>query len=187
MLRKRTPPRMRVKLFPLLMVSSWVGLAQAPRAEHWVSTWATAETLMARAPLAPGANRGGPVGGPTPNSQTTNASGGPGLASPVQRPRGNGIPPIPATFKDETIRMVVRSTIGGSRLRIEVSNMLGVNPVEIGAAHVALHKGAGAIVPGTDRALTFSGKPSFVIPPGVLAVSDPIGFDVAPFTDLAVS
>lgn len=65
--------------------------------------------------------------------------------------------------------------------------MLGVNPVEIGAAHVALHKGAGAIVPGTDRALTFSGKPSFVIPPGVLAVSDPISLDVAPFTDLAVS
>jgi len=42
-------------------------------------------------------------------------------------------------------------------------------------------------VPGTDRALTFGGRPSFVIPAGALVVSDPVELDVAPLSDLAVS
>jgi hypothetical protein len=34
----------------------------------------------------------------------------------------------------------------------------------IGAAHIALHDGGAAIMPGTDRPLTFNGQPSITIP-----------------------
>jgi lysophospholipase L1-like esterase len=83
--------------------------------------------------------------------------------------------------------MVVRASVGGRRVRIGVSNMLNATPLEIGAAHIARYKGEGAIVGGTDRALTFSGSPTFTVPPGVLAVSDPVDLEVAPLSELAIS
>jgi lysophospholipase L1-like esterase len=83
--------------------------------------------------------------------------------------------------------MVMRASIGGRRVRVALSTMLSGEPLRIGAAHLAIHAGRGALVPGTDRVLTFSGEPSFVVPPGVLVLSDPVDLDVAPLADLAVS
>ena len=57
----------------------------------------------------------------------------------------------------------------------------------IGAAHVALSAANGAIDSGSDHALTFSGKPMVIIPPGALIVSDPVAFQVTPLSSLAVS
>lgn len=83
--------------------------------------------------------------------------------------------------------MIVHVTLGGRKVRVELSNMFDTQPLEIGAAHIARHKGNGAIASGTDRILTFSGKPSITIMPGVLVVSDPVDLDVAPLSDVAVS
>jgi enterochelin esterase family protein len=94
---------------------------------------------------------------------------------------------VPATFEDQTLRMIARGSLGGRRVRIALSNMLGAQAVEIGAAHIAKHAGAGVIEPASDRALTFSGRPTLLLAPGVLAVSDPIDLDIAPMADLAVS
>jgi lysophospholipase L1-like esterase len=94
---------------------------------------------------------------------------------------------VPSTFADQTVRMIVRASLGGNRVRIALSNMFNAQPLEIGAAHIAVHKADGAIAEGTDRALTFGGKSSFTIQPGVLAVSDPADLEVAPLSDLAVS
>jgi lysophospholipase L1-like esterase len=100
-----------------------------------------------------------------------------------------GPPPhnLPESFTDQTFRMVLRSSIGGRRVRIALSTMLNAEPLRIGAAHIALHAGRGAIAPNTDRTLTFSGEPSFVVPPGVLVLSDPVDHEVPPLTDLAIS
>ena len=65
--------------------------------------------------------------------------------------------------------------------------MLNAPPLEIGAAHIGLHKGEGEIVEGTDRVLTFGGAPSFTIQPGVAAISDPVDLNIAPLSDLAVT
>src|SRR5438477_8433465 len=48
----------------------------------------------------------------------------------------SGAPPsnLPATFANQTARMIVRTSLGGSRVRVELSNMLNAQPVEIGAA-----------------------------------------------------
>jgi len=83
--------------------------------------------------------------------------------------------------------MIVRTSLGGSRVRVELSNMLNAQPVDIGAVHIAIHKGRGVILEGMDRALTFCGSSSFTIPAGAMAVSDPVNLDVAPLSDLAVS
>src|ERR1039458_6622553 len=81
----------------------------------------------------------------------------------------------------------VHVSLGGDRVRIEISNMLNAQPLEIGSAHIAVYKGGGAIVSGTDRPLTFSGGADFTVPPGALGVSDPVNLGVAPMSDLAVS
>jgi lysophospholipase L1-like esterase len=83
--------------------------------------------------------------------------------------------------------MIVRTSIGESTIRVSFSNMMSVAPLEIGAAHVAVHRGGGAIDPKTDRTLLFGTRPSITVPPGALVVSDPVRLDLAPLSDLAVS
>jgi lysophospholipase L1-like esterase len=83
--------------------------------------------------------------------------------------------------------MIVRTSVGGESLRVTLSNALGVGQVSFGAVHVALRGQGAAIVPGTDRALTFGGRASFSVQPGTLVVSDPVTLAVPPLTELAVS
>jgi enterochelin esterase family protein len=135
---------------------------------HWVATWATSQPLIMRTP---------------PPRPTVRPAAAPAAAPAV----GPGPSNLPATFNNQTIRMIARASLGGSAVRIALSNMLGAQPVEIGAAHIAIHKGNGAIVLPTDRAVTFAGKPSVTIAPGVLAVSDPVPLEIAPMADLAIS
>ena len=97
-----------------------------------------------------------------------------------------GLPPSPV-FENQTIRMVVRPTIGGERLRIRFSNAFGITSLKIGSAHIALSSKGSAIVPESDRALTFGGKASVTIPPGAPILSDPIELKVLPLSELAVS
>lgn len=92
-----------------------------------------------------------------------------------------------AGFDNQTVRMIVRVSIGGEELRVRFSNAFGNAPLHLGDAHVALAASEGAIVPDTDRALTFSGRESFTIPPGAMVLSDPIRLHVAALTSLAVS
>ena len=92
-----------------------------------------------------------------------------------------------AGFSNQTVRMVVRMSIGGEELRVRFSNAFGAAEVTIGAAHVALAGSSAAIVAGTDRALTFSGQASFTIPPGAMVLSDPVRLHVPTLARLAVS
>jgi len=83
--------------------------------------------------------------------------------------------------------MIVRTSIGGRTLRIRLSNALGGTSVNIGAAHLALRRKDSAIVPGSDRAVTFSGRASAVMYAGQTLVSDPVTLQLPPLSDVAVS
>ena len=83
--------------------------------------------------------------------------------------------------------MVVRASVGGSRVRVHLSNAFGTTPLVIGAAHVALRGKDSAIVAGSDHALAFNGKGSVTIPPGAEMLSDPVALTVAPLGEIAVS
>jgi lysophospholipase L1-like esterase len=95
--------------------------------------------------------------------------------------------PAPPVFENQTIRMVVRPTIGADRMRIRLSNAFGTTALRIGSAHVALASKAASIVPESDRTLTFGGRPSVSIRPAAPILSDPVDLKVLPFTDLAVT
>lgn len=112
------------------------------------------------------------------------------IASPEAR--WNGDFPLPTNLPhqlwDQTVRQVARVSIGGSRVRIVLSNAYGMHPLKIGAADIALSgKDTASIVPGSNRVLTFGGKTSVVIPPGAPMLSDPVDLDVAALSHLAVS
>ena len=92
-------------------------------------------------------------------------------------------PPLGAT----TVRQIIRTGIGGSSVRIRLSNLFGTAPVTIGPIHVAEHAGGSAIKSGTDHLVTFSGKPSVTIAKGGDVLSDPVSLLVAPLSELAVS
>jgi lysophospholipase L1-like esterase len=106
-----------------------------------------------------------------------------GLHAPLPFP---GLPPTPV-FENQTIRMVVRPTVGGERLRIRLSNVFGSSALIVGAAHIALVEHGSAISPVSDRALSFGGAASVSIPAGVPMLSDPVDLKVTPFSELAVS
>jgi hypothetical protein len=78
----------------------------------------------------------------------------------------------PTTFENQTIRHIVRVSVGGRRVRVRLSNAFGEASLRIGAAHVARHDSGAAIVPDSDRALTFAGQPAITIPKGAVALSD---------------
>jgi len=105
----------------------------------------------------------------------------------------NQCPPNPAPaapgfvhFTNQTLRQIVHSSVGGSRLRVVLSNHYGSEPLAVGAAHVALRDKDAAIKTDTARKLTFSGGASFTIPPGAVAYSDPVDLTVPAAADLAI-
>jgi lysophospholipase L1-like esterase len=90
-------------------------------------------------------------------------------------------------FQEQTLRMIAHVSIGGDRVRVEFSNAFGKQSLTLGAAHVGIQAKDSAIVPGSDRALTFGGSSSVKIPPGALEISDPVDLQVSPLSNLAVS
>ena len=69
-------------------------------------------------------------------------------------------------FERQSIRQIVRTSIGGSRVRIRLSNLFGAEPVRIGPIHVAAHARGSAIVARTSRPVTFNGEPTVTIAAG---------------------
>jgi lysophospholipase L1-like esterase len=88
---------------------------------------------------------------------------------------------------DITVRNVVHTSIGGTGLRVRLSNAKGDRSLTFDSVYVAHSAGGAALVPGTNQRLTFGGSTTVVIPAGATALSDPLAGTVAPQEDLAVS
>jgi hypothetical protein len=95
--------------------------------------------------------------------------------------------PLTPTVENQTVRMVIRPTIGGRQLRIRFSNAYGTSAIEIGAAHVALTAQNATIKPETGHPITFNGQASVKVPPGAPMLSDPIEMNVPAFAELSIS
>jgi lysophospholipase L1-like esterase len=149
----------------------------AQAADGWIGTWSTAEvgrplSPLPQAPLLPPfmANQ-------CPTPQT----------SAIAPPPGQSFAPLPFTqFANQTLRQIVHASIGGTKVRILISNAYGTAPVMIGAAHIALRDKEGAIQGMSGGALSFSGRPSMTIPAGAIAYSDPVNLIVPAMADLAI-
>ncbi len=90
---------------------------------------------------------------------------------------------------DMTVRQIVHLSMGGSTLRVQISNAFGTKPLKFDSVHVAKAKSptSSAIDVGTDHAVTFAGPDSVVVPTGSVYVSDPITMPMEPLSDLAIS
>jgi lysophospholipase L1-like esterase len=98
--------------------------------------------------------------------------------------------PAPAegtAFCNQTLRMNARVSIGGSTLRVRLSNAYGTRKLVVGGAGIALRASGAGIVAGSDRVLTFGGDATASIAAGALLVSDPVELALAPLSDVAVS
>jgi lysophospholipase L1-like esterase len=86
-----------------------------------------------------------------------------------------------------TVRMVARVTIPGDAVRIRLDNTFGVEPLSIGRAYIGYRIRGASLAAGSNRAVTFNGAPTVVIPAGGTAWSDPVSLTVLAQQDLAVS
>jgi lysophospholipase L1-like esterase len=102
-------------------------------------------------------------------------------------PAGPPLDTATQVYTNQTLRLIVHTSIGGNRVRVRVSNEFGSTPLQVGAGHVALRTGEANIAAGSDRALSFSGFAGITIPPGAAVLSDPVDLTVPALSDLAVS
>jgi hypothetical protein len=91
------------------------------------------------------------------------------------------------SFRNQSLRLIVHVSAGGTKVRIKISNIFGNHPLQIGGAHVARRSFEADIDPSSDRVLMFNGRASSTVPARSMVVSDPVELDVPALSDLAIS
>ncbi len=98
-----------------------------------------------------------------------------------------GVPGLSnAGFNNQTLRQIVHTSLGGKRVRIRLSTF-GAGALVVGEARIGRSATGGVVESGSDRRLTFGGKPSITIPPGAPVLSDAVELESPALGDLAVS
>ena len=100
-------------------------------------------------------------------------------------------------LRDATVRQIFHLSVGGTAIRVHLSNAFGTEALRFTDVHVARPVAAAAGAPATvvsgtidaatDRAVTFAGRDDVTIPPGAEYISDPLVYPIAALSDLAVS
>ena len=96
-------------------------------------------------------------------------------------------PAVPQSFNNQTVRHVLRLSLGGNTLRVKVSNLFGKSPITFTAVRVAKSTGLSSVDVSTDKSVTFNGQASVTLAAGTELVSDAVSLEVAPLTNIAVS
>ncbi|HXY06863.1 MAG TPA: SGNH/GDSL hydrolase family protein [Terriglobales bacterium] len=100
----------------------------------------------------------------------------------------NPDPSLPMlNLENQTVRERVRVSIGGSEIRLRLSNEYGSAPLLVGTVTVATPTDVASVKPDTIHKVGFSGRQSIMIPPGAPILSDPIAFSLRPGAELSVS
>ena len=94
---------------------------------------------------------------------------------------------VPSQIRNQTLRLIVWTTLGGSQVRVKFTNRFSGSPLAISAVHVALRQSGGTIIASSDRALTFDGSASVTIAADAETWSDAVTLDVPQHADLAIS
>lgn len=91
------------------------------------------------------------------------------------------------TFRNQSLRLIVHTSAGGTKVRVRISNTFGDHALAIAAAHIARRTAAADIDPSSDRTLMFHGHSSATVPARSMVVSDPVDLDVPALSDLSIS
>jgi lysophospholipase L1-like esterase len=92
-----------------------------------------------------------------------------------------------SSFTNQSFRMIVTPNLGGSQVRVRLSNRFGSGPVTFTSVHVARRVAGATVDAGSDHVVTFGGALAVTVPAGTVVVSDPVNLTVQAFHDLAVS
>ena len=95
-------------------------------------------------------------------------------------------PPSPG-LTNNSLRQVVRVSIGGETMKVKFSNEFSKSPVTMLSVQVAASAGGNAIDMATNKSLTFSGKKEVTMEPGTSITCDPIAFDLKPRMDVTIT
>ncbi len=75
---------------------------------------------------------------------------------------------------DQSFRLMLKPSIWGRQARLRLSNAFGTQPVTFDQVYAGLQEDSATLLAGTNRPVTFGGKPGITIPPGQDATSDPV-------------
>lgn len=117
----------------------------APAADKWVTSW----VASAQGPY--------PIGNPS--------------AQPVQK---FALPVPESGARDQTFRLMVMPEVWGKQARLRFSNAFGTKPVTFDGVHVGLQQASATLVAGSNRPVSFGGKPSVTVEPGKDVWSDAV-------------
>lgn len=105
-------------------------------------------------------------------------------AQQLVEPHNN--PPEPG-LSNNTLRQVLRVSIGGDSLRVRFSNEYSQSAVTLKQVQIALSSGQSAIDESSAKTLLFDNKPEVTMQPGTAATSDALAFALAPRADVAIT
>jgi lysophospholipase L1-like esterase len=90
-------------------------------------------------------------------------------------------------IEDQTVRERMRVSVGGTQIRIRLSNEFGSTPLVVGSATVALPTSLTSISPGSIHTVIFNGSNSVTIPAGAPILSDPVALPIASEGEITLS
>ena len=96
------------------------------------------------------------------------------------------MPPAPG-LTGNSLRQVVRVSIGGSKIRLKFTNEFSQDSVTLKSVQIAVSTGGNTIDVGTNKMLKFRGKTEVTLSLGSALMSDPISFKLKPRMDVAVT
>lgn len=91
------------------------------------------------------------------------------------------------SMTNSTLRQVIHVSIGGDKLRMQLSNEKSQQPVEIKSVYIADTDGGKAIDQKTAKYLTFGGSRSVTIEPGKAVYTDVAQYKLKPLQRLSVT
>lgn len=128
----------------LALILLLISMAASPAlAQKWVTSW----TGSVQGPY--------PVGNPT--------------AQPDLR---FALPSQETGARDQSFRLILKPDLWGHTMRVRFSNAYGVKAVTFDGAFLGLQMSGAALMPGSNRPITFAGKRTVTIPPGGETWSD---------------
>lgn len=100
---------------------------------------------------------------------------------------GAGDMPKKTTLTGNSVRQIVHVSLGGQEIRVQLSNELSNEPVEIQSVYIADALDGKNINPKTVEYLKFDGKKNVTIEGGKAVFSDPLEYDLKPLQLLSIT
>ncbi|WP_329062338.1 SGNH/GDSL hydrolase family protein [Amycolatopsis sp. NBC_01480] len=90
-------------------------------------------------------------------------------------------------YQDKTIREVVHTSIGGTSVRLRLSNVFGTTAVRFDSVWAGAQSDGAGLVAGSNQRVRFGGAEATTVAAGAEEVSDPVDLTVRPGENLTVS